>query len=284
MITLQAGPDRVAVDPDDGARLVSWVAGGRERLVARSDATDADFGHGVFVMAPWAGRIAGGRLHWDGVDHLLPRRMQGNAIHGLVDESTWTVAASTTQEVRLVHRIHEPAGPWTDAVVTHHVALEPGRLRLRLALQAPGADVPVALGWHPCFQRPSSGEVSVTVPADHTLDVDDQVVPTGRLLPVAGDTDLRDGPALGDRRLDDTWIGVEGPLRVSWPDLDLTMQGSAGMTTAVVFTPPTHLCVEPQSAWPDPVRLAAAGHDTGVVRVAAGRSVSVTTTWTWVTR
>lgn len=279
MITLQAGDDRVVVDEDDGARLVQLVAGGQQRLVTRADATDPLFGHGAFVMAPWAGRIAGGRLHWQGTDHLLPRRLAGNAIHGLVDQATWKVATATADRARLVHRIAGPA-PWTGCVVTHDVALAPGRLALRLSVRAASVPVPVAVGWHPCFRRPAHGDMDVRVPADRVLQVDDEVVPTGVVRDVAGPTDLRDGPPLGARRLDDTLVEIDGPVHVDWPDLALTMTTS-DIAAVVVFTPPTHLCVEPQSAWPDPVRLAAAGHATGVATAAPGRTVATATTWTW---
>lgn len=281
MTTLHAGEDRVTVDPDDGARLVSWVAGGRERLVQDVDPADQGFGHGAFVMAPWAGRIGGATIRWDGDDHPLPRRMGGNAIHGLVDDRPWTVVEATDDHALFVHHLGPDAGPWAGCVVRHDIVLDPDRLRLRLALDAADHAVPVALGWHPCFQRSPDGDVCVVVPADQTLAVDDDNLPTGRLVGVAGDTDLRTGAPLGDRRLDLAWVDVHGPLEITWPDLHLTMANSPELATAVVFTPSTHLCVEPQSAWPDPVHLSERGLGTGLATVPAGGSFEVTTTWSW---
>ncbi len=281
MINLRAGDDRVAIDPDDGARLASLVVGGRERLMQEVDPADQGFAHGAFVMAPWAGRITGATLQWEGQDHALSRRMGANAIHGLVDDQPWDVVEATTDHAVLVHHLGPDAGLWAGCDVRHDVALGDGRLHLGLTLVAAERAVPVAMGWHPCFQRSPDGDVSVVVPADHTLDVDADNLPTGRLVDVAGDTDLRRPAPLGDRRLDLAWVGVDGPLEVTWPDLQLTMANSPELTTAVVFTPPTHLCVEPQSAWPDAVRLAACGLATGLATVPAGESYAVTTTWSW---
>lgn len=287
MITLHVDDDRVAVDPQDGARLTSLVAGGRERLVTDpGPGSEAMFSRGVFIMAPWVGRIADGLLRWAGTEHLLPRRGDGNALHGLVDDRPWEVVTHTDDHVRLEHRIKDPAGPWTGCVVTHDVALGAGRLDLRLELTADGRPVPVALGWHPCFQRPTDGDVSVAVASDATLVLDDHQLPTGRLRDVVGDTDLRSDALLGERRLDDVWVDVHAPVHIAWPDLDLLMSTSQEVATIVVFTPPTHFCVEPQTAWPDAVRLESLGLDngrleTGLATVAPGETTSATTTWTW---
>lgn len=283
-VHLRNGPDEVVVDPGDG-RITSWVAGGAERLVTSPpDGTAAQFQWGCFVMAPWVGRIRDARFPWRSEMARLAPRLQGHAIHGLVMDRTWEVTASTANTATLAVRLDDGPWPFTGVEVTHVVRLGAGRLDLQLAVQAGPAPIPVTIGWHPCFARPAAGDVAVEVHADHVLDTDDDNVPTGRVLPVAGPTDLRAGPALGDRRLDTTYVEVGGPVRVTWDDLDLTMDDH-GLPTFVVFTPAHEFCVEPQSGWPDAVNLAGdVEHRHGLQIVEPGMRRHWHTTWRWTTR
>ena len=101
-------------------------------------------------------------------------------------------------------------------------------------------------------------------------------------MPVDGDTDLRTGPALGERRLDHVYPAVGSPVVVTWPDLVLTMVSSPAVGTFVVHTPPAGVCVEPQTEWPDAIALAARGvPGTGLVALAPGDVLRATTTWSW---
>src|SRR5207248_11341695 len=118
---------------------------------------------------------------------------------------------------------------------------------------------PEGLGWHPWFARPRAGDMVVRLDARQVLVVDEDLVPTGELRAVAGDEDLRSGPALGDRRLDHVYVGVKGPALVRWPDRELRLELDESLNTVVVHTPAEGICVEPQTMWPNAPALAARG-------------------------
>ncbi len=282
VVQLRAGPDTVVVDPSDG-RITSLATDGVERLVTAPPGIEgAAFQWGCFVMAPWAGRVRDAGFDWEDARATLPARLAGHAIHGLVMDRPWEVVDRTADQVALLVRLEDAPWPYADAEVTHVVRLSPGRLDLHLAVRAGPDPIPVTVGWHPCFARPDVGDVRVEVPATHVLEADDDVAPTGRVLPVDTRTDLRTGPALGDRRLDTTYVEVGGPVRVTWPDLALTMDHQ-GLRTFVVFTPPHEVCVEPQSGWPDAVNLARGRDATGLQRIEPGLRRHWHTTWRWTT-
>ncbi|WP_370325801.1 aldose 1-epimerase [Euzebya sp.] len=279
-VTLSAGGDRVVVDAR--GRMTSFVAGGVERLLTappRPEDPAADYQWGSFVMAPFAGRIADGVLDVGGTPVQLERRLGDHAIHGLVMDRPWEVAAQDGTAATLTCEVDGPLA----CRVTQVLRLAPGELALELGVTAHVDDLPAWVGWHPCFRR-DLGEVAVRVVADHVVVVDERSLPTGERVPVAGDTDLRDGPVVGDRLLDHPYVDVRGPAVVRWPDLELEMAFPPPLSSAVVFTQPGVVCVEPQSAWPDAARLAAAGHDTGVVTLARGESLTAQTTWRWAAR
>jgi galactose mutarotase-like enzyme len=128
-------------------------------------------------------------------------------------------------------------------------------------------------------------DVRLTVPAKERYLLEENI-PTGEVVPVAGEFDLRGGPPLDDRRLDDCYRGIEGPIRIDWGrlQLDLSMDGdAAGLAPHVqVYTPPQAFCVEPQTCAPDAFNLAESGFEGGGVLVTApGRRAEFGMTWRW---
>lgn len=283
-IVLSAGRDRVEVDPYDGARLTSLVAGGKERLLNRPpDPTSPDVRllWGCFFMAPWVGRIADGVLSWDGQTYKFPKNFGGHAIHGLVFDKVWSVEDPNENSVAMSCDLTTAGWPF-EGSISYRIDLAPGRLMLAARIEAADRSMPVSVGWHPYFARPSDGDLAVTVAADHVLETTEDLVPTGRLIPVAGDTDLREGPLLAERRLDHVYAGARSPAIVRWPDLELKLHFDPPIETVVVYTPPHAACVEPQSAWPNAPALHESGTDgTGLAPVNPGGSFEATTTWTW---
>ena len=247
LIRLHAADALVAIDPERGGRLASLEVGGRELLVGPSSDEDRSTQWGCFLMAPWPGRLAGGRMHWAGHDYQLARTSGDHAIHGVVHDRPWTVTHAATDVVELACPLD--GGDWPfRGEVRQRIAIEPGFLSLHAEVMA-GDAMPAAVGWHPWFSRRDS-DPSVRLAADHVLATRDQF-PTGDLLPVAGPTDLRDGPALGDRRLDDVYPDARSPVSIEWPDLRLLIEFAAPLSVIVVYTPPEGFCVEPQTAWPN---------------------------------
>lgn len=282
-IELSAGQDRVSIDPNDGARLTSLVAGGTERLLTAPPASAApelvDFLWGCFLMAPWVGRLKDNAIRWGEETITFPANFGSQAIHGLVRDEAWEVDRSDGSSAALSCTLERDRWPWGGSF-RYSIGLAPGSLTLRLEAEAADRSMPVAMGWHPWFAR--IGDTRLEVDSGQVLELDDDLIPTGVRRPVDAITDLRTGPVLGERLLDHVYVSPRAPAVITWPDLTMAIGWSPLVDTLVVHTPAAGFCVEPQTAWPNAPALAQSGvGGTGLVTVEPEQTVAVTTTWTW---
>jgi galactose mutarotase-like enzyme len=141
--------------------------------------------------------------------------------------------------------------------------------------------MPAAIGWHP-WLRTDGADLHVGVQSDSVLWLASDLIPTGELQAVDERTDLRARPSLAGRRLDDVFVSVDSPAVVDWPDLELVLAFERPVAAVVVFSHPQAVCIEPATAWPDSIRLVAAGrNDTGLVSLEAGGRLRASTSWSW---
>ena len=280
-VHLAVGETTAVVDPDQGGRLASLVVAGHQRLIDRADpgAQLPPVSWGSFPMIPWVGRMRRGELDIGGAIHRLPPNFGAHAIHGLAFHVPWEVATSTERLVELRRRLGDGDGWPVGAWLGQTIELSEDAISFRIEVTA-DAPMPIAVGWHPWFRRRLGSPIVVSVPADAVLETSDDMIPTGAIIPVAGPTDLRRPADLGDRALDHAYVGVSGPSRIAWPDLELTIE-AAPLGSIVVHSTPRAVCVEPQTAWPDAHRLAAAHHATGLVTLTAGETFVATSRWSW---
>jgi len=278
IVELAAGDVRVAVDTAHGARLASLVLGGRERLVGPPDPPDSSIRWGCFLMAPWPGRLGEGRLIWQDRVFQLPRTHGRHAIHGLVHDRAWAVTARSTTALAAEIELR-PAGWPFDGRVRQTISVEPDGVLLEAEIEA-DEPMPASLGWHPWFDR-GGADPRIRVAADHILAVRG-MIPTGEQEPVSGRTDLRSGPRLGRRRLDDAYPAARSPAVITWPDLALQLEFGPPLSTIVVHTPARAFCVEPQTAWPNALGQTAGersdqapepARDQGIARLDAGQKL-----------
>lgn len=266
LIVLRDGDLEVTVDPGQGGRLASWRIAGSDLLLRAAEAPPGSIRWGCFLMAPWPGRLAAGRLRWRGRTWQLPRTHGRHAIHGLVHSVPWVVDAASDRETRLSVELGPLGWPFGGRV-RQRVSLAPDRLTLAAEIEA-DQPMPAALGWHPWFIR-RGGDPQVRVDSLATLAAR-AMIPTGELDPVNRWTDLREGPALGRRRLDHVYVDAASPACITWSDMTLTLAFEPPLRTVVVHTPPHAFCVEPQSAWPNALGEPADRQQAGVQDLAAG--------------
>lgn len=237
LLTFEAPNARLTVSAAEGGRLASAVVGGRELLV--TDRSAGPMGWGVYPMAPWAGRIRGGRFAFRGREHRLPIIQPPHAIHGVVYDVGWHVENERTISTEL-------DGRWAfRGRVVQSFAIGDGCFEATIRLEA-DEPMPAVVGWHPWFRRRLADDgspVELHFAATGMLRRDAEGIPTGERVP----------PPPGP--WDDAFTGLAGPPALVWPD-QLRLELSSTCAWWVIYDEPEHaVCVEPQSGPPDAANL-----------------------------
>jgi len=271
------------IDPADGARIISLLIGGIERILskARARAREPALYWGCYPMVPWPGRLSNGRIPTKAGEVRLEPNLPPSAIHGLGFDKSWEIVERSETAVTMRCEMRGLGWPFGGHALQ---TLRIGVRRLELELQVGGYTTagPAGLGWHPWFTRPPNADVALRLDASEVLVLDADQVPTGQVRRVTSAEDLRSGPLLGDRRLDHVYIRTKGPAIVRWPDLELRIEYDRSLQTVVVHTPIEGICVEPQTMWPNAPLLAAAGiRETGLRTLQPGDTLVATEQWTW---
>lgn len=263
LVRLAVGDACVLVDLDAGARGVEWTVAGHELLAHFGD---HPIEHGMYPMAPWAGRIRDNTVRWNGQSHALTITQDPWALHGtaLAQQAQVVGLTRDPDDARLVARIEEhPGWPWPMAVDIEW-RLRPRELTTTITVHALVEPFPVVVGWHPWFRRQlESGEPLVLA-----LRATERLVRGADHLPAGGSVpyDPADGP------FDDAFRVPDGRATVSWPGV-LAVDIASGSDWYVVFDElAPYVCVEPQSGPPD-------GLAAGAI-AAPGSPHVLTTTWT----
>lgn len=265
---LSVGDVRLVIDLDEGARATEWTVGDLSLLAHHGpDAVN----HGMYAMAPWAGRLRGNAVEWGGERHALPETFERWALHGTALRQAASVASAgaDADSAWLVARIDEhPGWPWPMAVDLGW-ELRERRLTTTITVHAVDRPFPVVVGWHPWFRR----QLEYGDPLRWSLDATGRLergpdhLPTGRALAY----DPADGP------FDDAFVVPDGRASVVWPGalaLDVECDGE----WYVVFDEfPDCVCLEPQSGPPDGLRPE---YGREVAVASPGRPHTLTTTWT----
>jgi galactose mutarotase-like enzyme len=247
-------------------------------------AGNQSFSFGGAILAPYANRIRGRALAGTreietriaGRTVRLPRNWGGKAagaeqyaMHGLILDTPVAFAQPAPDRVTGELAASDFGGRWPGALqFTFEWRLAAGALLLAVEARNLGAaPSPVGIGWHPYFALPSGerGQARLRLPASARVEVNDydEVLPTGRLTPVAGTSyDFRDGRPLGELYLDDCFTALqreagEAVLEIINPAGGLRLRlasPSPHVKAFQVYAPPDRpfVAAEPQFNLADP--------------------------------
>ena len=242
--TLSAGDLRATVSPFGASlrRLWQESAGGpRDLLWGYSGTANKKGGQGD-VLAPFPGRVRDGRYTFQGASHQLERNDKDgpNAIHGFLRSRLWD-----GQHEGGVARFHtrlkptDHAGYPFDLEAVLGYELLPTGLACAIVLRNAGdGPAPVGVGFHPYVAAPGRVDaLTLRSPAKELVEYEG-LLPTGRVVPVPTDLDLREGRPLGPLQLNHCFTGLvrdgDGFARVRAADVELWMDRA--FTHLVLYT------------------------------------------------
>jgi aldose 1-epimerase len=258
-VTLTTARAAIEVDPADGGRLASLRVDGRELLGASTPPPGmppAIFS-GSFVMAPWAGRLAGGRFSFDGRRYEVPMNVDGAAIHGLAFDRSWE---RDGDDLVLELDARWPFG----GTVRQSFDLRDDGLTVTATIANDARRMPAILGFHPWFAREAGGDpLEYRVQPGARYRTDAAGIPTGEL-----------DHSGGGRPWDDSFSGILRAPVLRWGDLEVTI-GVTSWNWIVCETMPGGVCIEPLSG---PVGGLATG-DFAVVEPGRPHTLKLQLTW-----
>jgi len=231
-MTVDPGPDAEIPLSLEGHRAVvsPWGASLRRYFLveASGDETDIVWGYSGGsqkkggqgdVLIPFPGRVGEGRYSFDGQTYQLARNdKEGpNAIHGFVRTLPWKVRevhpARVTFDIALDAETYGPKGYPFSLLISVTYGLNANGLSCSFAVQNSGRRAaPVGVGFHPYFTVGTAlvDEADAMIPGAGYLEFNDRLVPTGRILDVAGsEWDYRQYRNIGTRRFNHCYLNLE---------------------------------------------------------------------------
>lgn len=281
LVRLEAGSSTALIDPVHGGKVLSVAVEGRQLLAQDTGQVGTIPRHGSFVLAPWVGEMREGLLRFRNEAFRIPANVGRHAVHGLVLDRPWLVESRSPSAVTLSCHL---GAPWPfQGSIRQTVLLDPAGLTQTVEVVAESRSMPVSIGWHPWFQCRQPESTHVRVRAAAMLELDTELIPTGRVLEVTGETDLRGAPILGQRRIDVVYIDVASPADIVQPDLDLRISFDPSISVVVVYATEGAICVEPWSAWPDAITMAEVGFASGITVLEPDQRLERWMRWSWLT-
>ncbi len=264
MLELRTQESRLRIDPERGGavELFSWL----ERPVFRLGKETGDpIESACFPLVPFAGRIADGNFEHEGHAITLPPNHPDidarNALHGWGWLARWEVEALSQTEVWLVYE-HTPASsretgrwPWPYRAEQRFELSEHGYLHRLSLINLGDRDMPAGLGLHPYLPRNQAAVSLRTCGVWHndSAGIPDSFEP--------GDFDTLCGA-----NWDNTFAGLQGSIRIEWPQHVLTIEPDPAFAFTHFYSPPDadFFCIEPVSHMPDSVNRSGADYETGL--------------------
>lgn len=212
-IAIAHGDER-AVITEVGATLRTFVKGGLS-VVEGFAGEEVPTGARGQVLYPWPNRIGNGQ--WAFSDRVAVPKIDdathATAIHGLVRWRPFRIDTVNQNRCSLTLLLHPtPEYPFLSEInVTYHL----GKLGLTVTTTVTNCDdvpIPFGVGFHPylAVTTPTIEGAELEVPATAYVAVNDRLLPTGEILPVAGQNlDFTKRKSISGHELDVTFTELQ---------------------------------------------------------------------------
>jgi aldose 1-epimerase len=209
---IRAGDQRVVV-VEVGGGLRSYAVGEREVLDGYGAEEMASAGRGQ-VLIPWPNRLEGGAYEFGGRAHqlALTEPEAGNAIHGLVRWSAWTVGERSADRVRMEHTLHPQPGYQFQLALSIEYALSDKGLHVTTTATNVGREAcPYGSGAHPYLTvgTETVDTIVLRAPGRTVLHFDERGLPISSSSVDGTEYDFRAPRALGATKLDNAFTDLE---------------------------------------------------------------------------
>lgn len=197
--------------------------------------------YGCPILAPYAGRVANQSFTWQSQTYRVPQPR-----HGLVRHQVWQVIKYDNTHIAC-NTIVSPLFP-PDFFPYHfsmrsEYTINATDLTIALQLNNLGQPFPYSIGLHPYFHLPQNG-IKLYAPTAEHLILNQDLIPTGRTMPVTSPLDFRAGQLVTQSaKLDDFFTSL---------DLNQTKQTACSLvyqtnhrqiTTSLTFNPQDFPCL-----------------------------------------
>ena len=287
-ITMKGAGHEVRILPDAGFNLWYWTFEGGEILMAPVDIRVFGTKYGIPILFPTPNRIPNGEYAWQGKTRVMQKRGERVVIHGLVKDERFTVTELSAGEDEAVCR--------AEIAIDENSPLFAGwpfpcTLKVAYILRADGLhmeaeatndgreEMPFGFAVHPYFsKRGDANKVELTVPVCRVYEADENLFPTGRILPADAAHTIADGyHTVESLYLDNVYRGMTSDMeaKIRYEDIVLTISSSDCFRNAVVYTPHDRpgFCIEPQTCSTNFINLHARGFidESGLLVLPAGQ-------------
>lgn len=257
------------------------------------------------ILFPFPNRIRHGRFEWQGGEYsapIIPPRP--DAIHGYALDTAWRVIdqgpSHAVGQWQLSVDAPDRISNWpADCLIEVRYELQGPALRSQFRIVNPDTrPLPWGLGMHTYFKLPLCPEgrledCLIDAPA-HKLWVLDNSLPTGQVIDVPADRDIRRSRPVGGDPRDDVYTdlrcdaahdfrgaathGFDCAMRDPAAGLEVVQSCGRLFRELVVFTPPNRnaFCMEPYTCATNAINLQPHGIDAGLQVLRPGEEVS---TW-----
>ena len=306
-VALEGAGAQIFIAPGSGFKLYSAIYENRQMLMPTDEPLQGSASNGVPILFPFPNRTRDCKYTYGGHTcevrkHGEPRYLHGMMIdepftynYGVTADSAWcSGVASITPDKEYFASYPFPC----TLKLTYTLTAE--SLRLDYKVTNDGDEtLPYGFAIHPYFDKMGDPDsITITVPCDELYEAE-EMLPTGRLLPVEGDFDLR--PAKGEKRglfaredkhapaysshtvgsffLDHVYTGLDSSKRalIHYEKLGLTLalRASDEFKNMVVYTPANRpgFCLVNQTNATDFLNLHAKGIPTAnILELPAGQT------------
>ncbi len=251
------------VIPGHGMNLCKYKANSLRIIEFNPDELRENF-YGTPLLYPTPNRVCQGKFTYNGKEYPQIKNGRPVTIHGLLHNEPFKGAKIDRSEDSI------SVSAFVDFDKKNHLyEIFPfdHRLHIKYTLDASGVlfeyeienrekeqSVPFGIAIHPYFAKIDGDEGTyIKAPFNKVYETTGDLLPTGRLLELSGETDLTDFRPVGSLKLDTVFTDNinKGPAVIKYvkSGVQITLESSNDFTHMVVYTPPgkNYFCLENQT-------------------------------------